>query len=78
MKYIVYDTPQGPISAIIFANHIEHSEMANLLRIARDDIYSAGFVRFDEANGVYCTGFSTTLGVGARDEDTAFIRNLLK
>lgn len=78
MKYIVYMTDTGPISAIMFPSHVEHRTMANLLELTSEDIYGAGFVHFDDANGLYCDGFSTSLGRGARPEDTTLIRNLLK
>jgi hypothetical protein len=78
MKYIVYDTAEGPISAVIFAKHIDHAQMAIDLGIERENIYSAGFVHFDDLNGVWCEGFSTTLSVGTRPEDTQVIRSLMK
>jgi cold shock CspA family protein len=81
MKFITTQTKGGDEDVFVFPCHIDHDAMAevlnhiknqthgNWMRIRRKPV-SAGFVneKFE------CHGFSETLGLKARDEDTVLLK----
>lgn len=82
MKYIVTATEEGKEEMFLFPRSVQHDIMADAVYALKDQnhgswkrIYrkpiSAGFIVGGE-----CTGYSETLGIGARPEDTNIFRNL--
>lgn len=74
MKYIAFD---GPLfeEIVLFPAGRDHAAFAKMLGITKEDILGAGFVRIDAYNAPLCWGQSISLGVQARQEDTAlFLR----
>ena len=83
MKYIVVKNGYGHEEPIIFSDTFKHKEVFEALRDAHlckeNEIVSAGIVgamgiEDDLGFDVRCSGFSTTLFVGARSEDNELIR----
>lgn len=83
-KYIKFDHGgRGGVfeNLVLFATGFEHSEVNALLRNNSGKegwlVQSAGFVRYDELNGLFCYGRSTTLGIAAADGDEALLVRML-
>lgn len=66
MKYITF---KGPIcdEIVIFINIHNHSDMAQIMGIQKDELLGAGFVDFEHMR---CIGKSTSLGIDSRPADT--------
>ena len=82
MKFIVTATEEGKEEMFLFPSVIQHDIMAEAVCAMKDKNYgnwkrirrkpvAAGFV----SNGV-CEGYSETLGMGSRPEDTGIFLKL--
>jgi len=57
---------------VIFEQHIQHSDMLEMLAKTRADVRSAGFVSgfFEEGYEPKCNGESVSLGISSRADDS--------
>ena len=66
-KYIVYLYKNQEI-IIIFPELLQHSDMANSLKVSIKDIISAGFIRLNSDKELCCYGESISLDKESRHE----------
>lgn len=80
MKYIIYDNGLNDVP-VIFPEYIGHNEMVDSLVIKKENLISAGFIRFESYLSrdfkLHCYGNSQSLGIDSRGNvDTQLIRIL--
>jgi hypothetical protein len=71
MKYLCTEDGQ----MFLFPTQIDHGTMSRMIRaeLPLIEFMSAGFVKYDQCKGPYCTGYSHTLGLKYEEGDTAFL-----
>ena len=78
-KYLTYKSKVGKLTAIIFDNLIEHSEIAIGLCLQSKDIHGAGFIYMDLMNkNVHCYGKSLSLNAECQKDDVLIFQRMLK
>lgn len=74
MKYIIYSKNSGRdvdiIRPVIFDSLMQHSTMANVLELVRDEVLTAGFIELS-GKGIRCYGKSISLKVESMGEEDA-------
>jgi len=75
LKYIIFDHPKNGETPIVFPSGIEHFVIAQSVGW---DIISAGFLRFEKGDFMYCYGKSQTLKVGSKKIDTQILNVLFR
>ena len=81
MKYIVTKTEDGTEEIFLFPKSVNHKMFSESVYAIKDQSYgnwkrirrevvSAGFIE-----GGRCTGYSESLGIGSREQDTSFLTN---
>ena len=77
MKYVVVETNLCEM-LFIFPTNIDHGQYCSDNRIKKDKIISAGFVKSNLLNRIFCTGRSVSLDTVSRgNEDTYLVRRML-
>ncbi len=75
-KYIMMKGGLATETPYIFLGTEDHSTVARAVG-GEENVLSAGFVYLHDGE-VYCTGKSTTLGIGPRDVDAGIIKMMLR
>ncbi len=74
MKYIRIRHTQF----IIFSETFAHDEVANKMRIKKEDILGAGFISIKNPKEVSCRGKSISLNIGSDPKDTEVLQEVLQ
>lgn len=77
MKYLIMEDFMGQPIAFLFPRRVDHVDFRDVLPYAR--AISAGFVEFAGGENVFrCFGGSAEMGLQARAEDLAIIKEALR
>lgn len=74
MKYIRIKHTQF----IIFSETFAHDEVADKMRIKKEDILGAGFISVTNPENVSCMGHSISLGIDSNEKDTEVLQEVLQ
>lgn len=74
LKYIIDDIG----GFMIFSNYVKHNDAARTLQnSSQSPVVSAGFCHFDENSKIVCYGYSQSLKLQSRPEDSEIIQSKL-
>lgn len=78
VKYFIYQDDMAGIEfPVLFPFTMNHDDAYNSFIYVKSRLKSAGFVKTDNTGNLVAHGYSETLGVEARPEDTEIINKWL-